>query len=713
MKTLLRWLAVLIVISLCLSPLFSQSIEPENKKLKSASLDGTGGLFKTWDAETLRRGEFNFSVGYDRHYRDPGDLRFSLIPVGGAIGVTNRLELFFSFDPYKRVDARNIIPYRVVPGALPVPAWSVARTAYFSQDAPFVDVPTATGAGNYQFGGKVNLFSERRKNPLAIALVGYAKLPYPGNTPTLNRGLGTGAWDLGWGALFSKVVGSAVELNANTLLNFVTNPEKNGVVLADLQHSFQYRGGAAFPAQRKVQGIAEIVGSAYFGSRTLGLNPKNPLDVIVGIRAYPKNWMSLGIGYQASLNHVDYYLVPAVLPARAIYGAETHGLVAQLAFGRRRNYPPTITCTVAQPSIKQDEQTTVRCSAHDPDGDPLTWQWSNSGGKISGTGDTVTFDATGVAPGKYTVTAKVSDGKHEASASADIQVIKKNLAPTVSCSPTSTSIMIGESTTVRATASDPNNDTLTYSWTINGEKVAAGNELTFGSSGRNPGAYNITVTVSDGEFTASCSSTVTIQAKPNQPPTISCVVCSLDLATGQTAQLQVRASDPDNDPLTITWTTSGGAVQGSGETATFDAANLHAGIFTVTITADDGHGGKASTNITVNVTERIPLSGFAQGRFRVDNAMKAALDEIAVRMNNEPRLRANIIGYTDDTRREKNVKALGLKRAQAIADYLKGKGIDPSRITVNDGAASNPVAENKTEAGRKQNRRVEIELVIR
>jgi len=421
----------------------------------------------------------------------------------------------------------------------------------------------------------------------------------------------------------------------------------------------------------------------------------------------------VGVGYQASLNHVDYYLVPGVMPARAIYGAETHGLVAQLAFGRRRNYPPTITCSVAQPTIKQDDKTTVRCSANDPDGDPLTWKWANTGGKIDGSGDTVTFDATGIAPGKYSVTATVSDGKHEASAGADIQVIKKNLAPTLTCSPGSTSIMVGESATVRTTASDPNNDNLTYSWTINGEKVAAGQELAFGTAGRNPGTYNITVTISDGEFTASCSSTITVTSKPNRPPTIECVTCSVDLATGRTAQLQVRGSDPDNDPLTYTWTTSGGSVSGTGENATFNAAGLHAGIFTVSIAVDDGKGGRATTNITVNVTERILLSGFAAGKFRVDNAMKAALDEIAVRMSNEPRLRANIIGYTDDSRQEKRVKALGQNRAQAVADYLKGKGIDPSRITMNDGAASNPVADNKTEEGRKQNRRVEIELVIR
>jgi outer membrane protein OmpA-like peptidoglycan-associated protein len=701
------WMTALCAVLLCVAPLFSQSIEPENKKLKSASLDGTTGLFRAWDAETLRKHEFNFTLGFDQHFRDPGDLRFSLVPAGGAYGITNRLEFFFSMDALKRIDARNILPYRVVPGALPVPAWSRARAASFSNEAPFMDVPTASGAGNYRLGTKFNLFSERRKDPLAVSLVGFARLPYPGSTSALNRGLGTGTWDAGWGVLVSKVAGPVAELYLNTMLAFTGTPEERGVVLADLQNEFRYRAGSAFPAQKRIQAIVEIAGATYFGSRTLGLNPTSPVDLIFGFRAYPRNWISVGAGYQASLNHIQD------VPEQQRFGAGTHGLVVQVALGRRMNYPPTVTCAVANPTIKQDETTTVRCSATDPDGDPLTFSWATSGGKISGAGDTVTFDATGIAPGKYTVTATVSDGRHQASAGVDINVIKKNLAPTVSCSPASSTITAGESTTVRATASDPNNDPLTYSWTINGEKVAAGSELVFGSSGRAPGTYNLTVTVSDGEFTASCSSTITVQGKPNHPPTIECVICSVDLVSGQTAQLQVRASDPDNDPLTITWSASGGTVRGSGETAVFDAADLHAGTFNVAVTADDGRGGRASTNITVNVSERGPLSGFVVSKERVNNAMKAALDDIAIRMKNEPRLRANIIGYTDDTPRETKAKALGLKRAQAVADYLKEKGIDPSRMTVNDGGASNPVADNKTEDGRKQNRRVEIEFVIR
>jgi outer membrane protein OmpA-like peptidoglycan-associated protein len=495
------------------------------------------------------------------------------------------------------------------------------------------------------------------------------------------------------------------------MLNWVKDSEMDDIVLADLQHEFWYRGGASVPIGRMAEAIAELDGKTYFGSRTFGLNPRSPLDLVIGLRAYPAEWISIGGGYRASLRHIEDN------PGRGLHGAETHGLVAQIGLGLRRNDPPVVTCAVSKATILQDETTTIRANASDPEGDTLTYTWTSTGGKITGTDSTATFDATGVAPGKYTVTATVSDGEHSVSCTADITVLKRNLPPTVTLQPETATVILGESTTFRATASDPNNDPLTYVWTVNNENVAAaGPELVFGSEGRQPGDYTVTVTVSDGELSANDSSTVTVQPKPNRQPTIECLTTSVDVNANGTVQLQVRASDPDSDPTNITWTATGGTVKGSGDTATFDATGLRAGTFTVTATVEDGRGGRASCSMTVNVSERISLTapggrgtagGFAPGSARVDNVAKAALDDIAVRMQSDPRLRANIIGYTDNTRRD---RGLGIRRARAVADYLKKKGIDESRLTVTDGGTANPVADNKTAAGRRQNRRVEIEL---
>ena len=494
------------------------------------------------------------------------------------------------------------------------------------------------------------------------------------------------------------------------MLNFVRDPESQGVELAELQDEFWYRAGAAFPSLFQcgrtggAQFIAELEGKIHFGARTFGANPRDPMDLVLGVRGYPNEQMSIGVAYRASLNKLDDNA------SLGIDGRGKHGFIAQLTFGGRSNDPPTATCTVTNAQIKQDETTTVRASAFDPDCDPLTYTWTSTGGKVTGTGDTATFDATGVAPGKYTVTASVTDGRHPpVTCSSEITVIKKNVAPTIECSPKDVSITAGESTTLTAKATDENNDKLTYKWTVDGQPVAAdAPTMTFGSEGRKPGTYKVEVTVNDGELTATCTISVTVRERPNRPPTIECLTTTVDVASGGSAELRVRTSDPDNNKTTVTWSATGGTVSGSGDTATFNSTGLRAGTYTVTATVDDGRGGRASCNMTVNVSERTTLPcSFRVGRARLDNKCKAALDDIAVRMQSDTRLRASITGFTDDSRPD---KGLGIKRAQAAADYLKKKQIDASRLTTTDGGTSKPVADNKSAKGRAANRRVEIEF---
>ena len=50
------------------------------------------------------------------------------------------------------------------------------------------------------------------------------------------------------------------------------------------------------------------------------------------------------------------------------------------------------------------------------------------------------------------------------------------------------------------------------------------------------------------------------------------------------------------------------------------------------------------------------------------------------------------------------------QRADAVANYLKGNGVNPARITSTGFGPANPVASNDTDLGRAQNRRVEIKL---
>ena len=70
----------------------------------------------------------------------------------------------------------------------------------------------------------------------------------------------------------------------------------------------------------------------------------------------------------------------------------------------------------------------------------------------------------------------------------------------------------------------------------------------------------------------------------------------------------------------------------------------------------------------------------------------------------------DIVGHTDSTGSQELNQNLSNRRAQSVAAYLSGNGVPPARITSYGAGPSQPIASNASEAGRAQNRRVEINL---
>jgi len=72
--------------------------------------------------------------------------------------------------------------------------------------------------------------------------------------------------------------------------------------------------------------------------------------------------------------------------------------------------PPTMNCSADRSSMMVGERVQITATASSPDNNPLSYAWSTSGGRVIGSGSSVTFDSSGVAPGRYTVTGRVDDG---------------------------------------------------------------------------------------------------------------------------------------------------------------------------------------------------------------------------------------------------------------------------------------------------------------
>jgi outer membrane protein OmpA-like peptidoglycan-associated protein len=291
-----------------------------------------------------------------------------------------------------------------------------------------------------------------------------------------------------------------------------------------------------------------------------------------------------------------------------------------------------------------------------------------------------------------------------------------NHPPVAACSANPASVYAGsgDSVAVHVTASDVDNDTLTYSYTATGGTVeGTGADGRWTSAGLGAGSYTVNAKVDDGKGgTATCSTDIRVEPKPNQPPTISCSTDRSPIQPGERTGITAIASDPDNDPLTYSYSATGGQVTGNGPKAEFDSTGLQAGSYTVKCSVSDGRGGTADASTNVDVQQPPPppqatkvgdCSYGKPGSSRVDNVCKRVLDDVALRLKNDPNAKLVITGYADS--HEARAAKLADTRADLARKYLGEKGIDASRITTRTGTAS------KEKGAEKENRRVDFVFV--
>ncbi len=104
----------------------------------------------------------------------------------------------------------------------------------------------------------------------------------------------------------------------------------------------------------------------------------------------------------------------------------------------------------------------------------------------------------------------------------------------------------------------------------------------------------------------------------------------------------------------------------------------------------------------------LPGIFFDTGKTALKEGAKNTLQKIAARLKDDSNVKVAVEGHTDNVGTSEKNMELSDKRAQAVRDYLVAQGIPADRVTAVGKGESEPIATNKTAAGRQQNRRVEL-----
>jgi outer membrane protein OmpA-like peptidoglycan-associated protein/tetratricopeptide (TPR) repeat protein len=115
--------------------------------------------------------------------------------------------------------------------------------------------------------------------------------------------------------------------------------------------------------------------------------------------------------------------------------------------------------------------------------------------------------------------------------------------------------------------------------------------------------------------------------------------------------------------------------------------------------------------IEANATVILKNIFFDVNRYDLKEESTTELDNVYLLMRDNPTLKIQINGHTDNVGKANDNMVLSNNRAQAVVKYLISKGIDPQRLSHKGFGSTQPIADNGTEVGRAQNRRTELKVI--
>ncbi|MEO1435359.1 MAG: OmpA family protein [Bacteroidota bacterium] len=118
-----------------------------------------------------------------------------------------------------------------------------------------------------------------------------------------------------------------------------------------------------------------------------------------------------------------------------------------------------------------------------------------------------------------------------------------------------------------------------------------------------------------------------------------------------------------------------------------------------------------NTDLEVGQTLQINELYFEADSTNIGPESYASLNEIYAFLTSNPKVQIEIGGHTNDIPPDDYCDHLSTNRAKTVANYLYAKGIRSEQVTYKGYGKRNPIASNRTEAGRKRNQRVELKVL--
>jgi len=283
------------------------------------------------------------------------------------------------------------------------------------------------------------------------------------------------------------------------------------------------------------------------------------------------------------------------------------------------DHPPAVADLEAPQMVVPSGTSEIVCVASDRDGDVLSYNWSASGGSMSGMGPAVNWTAPEVS-GSYNITVIVTDGRGQEVTKQIEIAVRANSAPNISSLVADADWTAPSGTTqLTCAASDRDEDELTYEWTATGGDISGTGAAVNWTAPQQVGVYYITVVANDShdsEDTMSVPLSVNLAAPPTVEKLVvtpieniylrDCTAAACDFDVWKTREYDIECIATGTGEVFYDWSCTDGSMSGTGSNITWTAPNKQSTSTvsvdaTVTVIVSDGAGNTVVKNIVFHV----------------------------------------------------------------------------------------------------------------